>query len=86
MPEPDPHHDQTIRETAYFIWEREGRPHGRDHDHWVRAASAGAAPPNGKSAAPHSRHDEHMEDEEKILDGRHDVNFPALLTKDVAGG
>lgn len=29
---------------------------------------------------------EHMEDEEKILDGRHDVNYPALLTKDVPGG
>jgi len=27
-----------------------------------------------------------MEDEEKILAGRHDVNYPALLTKDVPGG
>jgi hypothetical protein len=26
------------------------------------------------------------EDEEKILAGRHDVNYPALLTKDVPGG
>ncbi len=32
-------------------------------------------------------HDEdHLEDEEKILAGRHDVNYPALLTKDVPGG
>lgn len=30
--------------------------------------------------------DEHMEDEEKILAGRHDVNYPAMLTKDVPGG
>jgi hypothetical protein len=30
--------------------------------------------------------DEHMEDEEKILAGRKDVNYPALLTKDVPGG
>lgn len=30
--------------------------------------------------------EERMEDEEKILAGRHDVNYPALLTKDVAGG
>ena len=29
---------------------------------------------------------DHMEDEEKILAGRHDVNYPALLTKDVPGG
>jgi hypothetical protein len=27
-----------------------------------------------------------MEDEEKIMAGRHDVNYPALLTKDVPGG
>jgi hypothetical protein len=31
-------------------------------------------------------HEEHMEDEEKILAGDHDVNYPALLTKDVPGG
>jgi len=30
--------------------------------------------------------EEPMEDEEKILAGRHDVNYPALLTKDVPGG
>jgi hypothetical protein len=30
--------------------------------------------------------DDRMEDEEKILAGRHDVNYPALLTKDVPGG
>jgi len=29
---------------------------------------------------------EHMEEEEKILAGRDDVNLPALLTKDVQGG
>jgi hypothetical protein len=30
--------------------------------------------------------DEPMEDEEKIIAGRHDVNYPAMLTKDVPGG
>jgi hypothetical protein len=30
--------------------------------------------------------DEIMEDEEKIMAGRNDVNYPALLTKDVPGG
>jgi hypothetical protein len=29
--------DDRIRERAYQIWEREGRPHGRDYDHWVQA-------------------------------------------------
>ncbi|HEY0425129.1 MAG TPA: hypothetical protein VGC82_17550 [Rhodopila sp.] len=33
-----------------------------------------------------SQDTERMEDEEKIIEGRHDVNYPALLTKDVPGG
>jgi hypothetical protein len=28
---------QQIRQRAYEIWEREGRPHGRDWVHWLRA-------------------------------------------------
>jgi hypothetical protein len=27
-----------IRERAYAIWEQEGRPAGRDHQHWYQAA------------------------------------------------
>ena len=30
--------------------------------------------------------EERLDDEEKILAGRHDVNYPAHLTKDVPGG
>jgi hypothetical protein len=30
--------------------------------------------------------EDHMQDEEKILAGRSDVNYPAMLTKDVPGG
>jgi hypothetical protein len=30
--------------------------------------------------------EDQMEDEEKIMAGRHDVNYPAMLTKDVPGG
>ena len=26
-----------IARTAYFIWEQEGRPHGRDQAHWLQA-------------------------------------------------
>jgi hypothetical protein len=29
--------EQAIRERAYAIWEEEGRPDGRDLDHWLRA-------------------------------------------------
>jgi len=75
---PDHSADRRIRETAYFIWEREGRPDGRAQDHWLQAVAG--------LAAQHGRNDERMEDEEKILAGRLDANMPALLTKDVPGG
>jgi hypothetical protein len=29
--------EEQIRELAYSIWEREGRPDGRDVDHYMRA-------------------------------------------------
>jgi hypothetical protein len=43
-----------------------------------------AKPKASKSAK--GQDDERMEDEEKILAGRYDVNYPAMLTKDVPGG
>ncbi len=39
-----------------------------------------------ETAQPPAEQEERLEDEEKILAGRHDVNYPALLTKDVPGG
>ncbi len=32
-----------ITETAYRIWEAEGRPHGKDLDHWLKAEAEVAA-------------------------------------------
>jgi hypothetical protein len=29
--------EDVIRTRAYLIWEREGRPSGRDYEHWVQA-------------------------------------------------
>lgn len=29
--------DERIRARAYEIWEREGRPDGREHEHWDQA-------------------------------------------------
>lgn len=31
------HSEETIRDRAYQIWEEEGKPHGRHHEHWLRA-------------------------------------------------
>ncbi|HVS44785.1 MAG TPA: DUF2934 domain-containing protein [Candidatus Dormibacteraeota bacterium] len=33
----DPALEETIRNRAYEIWEEEGRPSGRDVEHWIRA-------------------------------------------------
>jgi hypothetical protein len=35
MSELDRNAKQTIRERAYYIWEREARPEGRTEDHWA---------------------------------------------------
>jgi hypothetical protein len=48
--------DDEIRKRAHEIWENEGRPEGREKDHWERAerevaASAGAKPPAAKKSA-----------------------------------
>jgi hypothetical protein len=75
MPEPD--RDHAVRERAYYIWERDGRPEGQAEAHWLSAARE----QSGNEPA-----DEFMDDEEKILAGRPDANMPALLTKDVQGG
>lgn len=71
--------DHAARERAYFIWEHEGRPHGRDQDHWLRAISEWQRDET-------ERFEGRFGDEEKILAGRPDVNMLALLTKDVPGG
>jgi hypothetical protein len=35
---------------------------------------------------PNGSHEDPFEEEEKLLAGKHDVNMPALLTRDVKGG
>jgi hypothetical protein len=30
--------ESIIRERAYSIWEQEGRPDGREWDHWIQAS------------------------------------------------
>jgi Protein of unknown function (DUF2934) len=79
MSDLDRNPEQTIRERAYFIWEREGRPEGRADDHWRYATIEALRYAGGRNDLP-------MDDEEKVLAGRADANFPALLTKDVKGG
>jgi hypothetical protein len=36
LPKKEPRLEE-IGLAAYFIWEQEGRPQGRDREHWLRA-------------------------------------------------
>jgi hypothetical protein len=79
MPEADRNYEDAIRVRAYFIWEHEGRPNGRAHDHWHSAALEVLSVEPDEDA-------EFIDEAEKVLAGRQDANVPALLTKDVRGG
>lgn len=35
--------EQIVRDTAYAIWEAEGKPEGRDREHWTQAEAHVAA-------------------------------------------
>lgn len=39
------HRDETIRRRAHAIWEAEGRPEGRDREHWLQAEAEIAGGP-----------------------------------------
>jgi len=45
--------EQRIRDRAYHIWEEEGRPHGREREHWQRARSEVMAVQNGEHVSDH---------------------------------
>ena len=33
----DPAFELAVRETAYFLWEQDGKPEGREQEYWFRA-------------------------------------------------
>ena len=45
-----------------------------------------ASPNTADAFRDQVRHDEPMDDEEKVIANRLDANIPALLTRDVLGG
>ncbi len=79
MPEPERDNEQAVRDKAYDLWEREGRPDGQAGDHWQRAMIEWISSQRGDDDAL-------LDDEEKVMAGRPNANIPALLTKDVPGG
>jgi hypothetical protein len=77
MPELDAYAEQVIRETANFIWEREGRPEGCAQDYWERAAIESSATTSAAMIMSICRM------RKRSLPD--DANMPALSTKDVPG-
>jgi hypothetical protein len=50
---------EKIRQRAYEIWEAEGRPHGRQMEHWLHAEAEcqqASAPPQEQKPAPVRKH------------------------------
>jgi Protein of unknown function (DUF2934) len=43
--------DEEVAKAAFQIWEKEGKPAGRDHDHWLRAKAELEAKSAGGAAA-----------------------------------
>jgi len=41
--------EATIREQAYYLWEKDGRPHGRETEYWMRAVVALSEEPPEKA-------------------------------------
>ena len=33
----DPDFEHAVRQTAYFLWEQDGRPEGREQEYWYRS-------------------------------------------------
>ncbi|MEO6012253.1 MAG: DUF2934 domain-containing protein [Devosia sp.] len=65
MPTARPADDAAIREQAYYFWEQDGKPAGRETEYWMRALVAltdksqldnlTAPPPKKKAAASKSK-------------------------------
>lgn len=37
QPSKSPDHEGHVRKRAHTIWEKEGRPHGKEKEHWEKA-------------------------------------------------
>ena len=73
--------EQRIRERAYFIWEQEGRPRGRELDHRLRAEAEIAAErlKGIARAAMDARADDHQQARPAVLVQRHGREPPVAI-------
>ena len=70
---------RAIRDKANLTRQTSGLTDGQQGDH--------SRPPEASQRHAQKPGDDwHGDEEERLIDGRPDVNYPALLTKDVPGG
>lgn len=60
---------QRIRDTAYDLWEKAGRPEGQDHDFWLEAEKVVDGEADGEAAGGTADDD--------LIDRESDDSFPA---------
>ncbi|MEO6013530.1 MAG: DUF2934 domain-containing protein [Devosia sp.] len=66
----DPAFQQAVEETAYFLWEHDGRPQGRETDYWFRALEQTLRQRNADldlSQKPSVHHTGHVDDNQDDL-------------------
>ena len=69
----DQDQEQRIREKAYYLWEKEGSPEGRDLEFWERARLM----VNGEDAGSTGTEDRHYSEEDRKADEAAKESFPA---------
>ena len=66
-----------VRERAYALWEREGRPESRAEQHWFRAEEELRAEGRSPPAGVPDRSDERHPWAEEMVDEADEESFPA---------
>jgi Protein of unknown function (DUF2934) len=66
--------EKAVRDAAYYLWLREGRPEGNALDHWLRAKAPSEYSDDGL-----------LEEQEKVLGGQ-PADMQAIMTDDARGG
>ncbi len=67
--------EKAVRETAYFLWEQDGRPQGREQEYWFRALERTLRERRADGAIGAAPRHTHQADDNQDDLGR-DINAP----------
>lgn len=78
--------EQSIRERAYFLWQKEGSPDGRSQEFWERAALMEAAQQDAPMTTPlQQRTPDEMEVDEAMKETFPASDAPSYTTSTKTG-